>query len=168
MFRTRLVNGCRSHVRSRPRGFEHVPAPLVFLLFYIDSVASAESCETSLIAAADRIEFPLCSVLVELSEDDRRLDREILAQVISEDLLPRILIADADEGIGDLPEVLTSLLGLIDRDRKSDFRDICRDLREVNEDLLVVSLSGSGQVVTLMNDCSARMRQIAVEDEISG
>ena len=138
------------------------------LLFYIDSVAAAKSCETALIAAADRIEFPLSPVLVEFAEDDCCLNREILSQIISEDLLPRVLIADTDKGIGDLPEVLASLFGLINRDRKSDFRNICGDFRKVNDDLLVITLTGTGQIIALMNDRTARMRQIPVEDEIRG
>ena len=77
-------------------------------LLRVDTVVSAECSKTALETAADRIEFPISVMLVNFSNDDGCLDREILTKIIVNDLRSRSLIDDPDEGVGYLSEILTS------------------------------------------------------------
>ena len=121
--------------------------------------------KTALETASDRIESPVSVMLVDLPYDNSCLDREILTKIIMNDLSSRGLIYDPDKGIGYLPEILTSSVRIVNGDRKGNALNVGREFSQIYFDLLIISFAGTGEVISLMNDCSARMSQIAVEDK---
>ena len=102
------------------------------------------------------------------SEHGRRLDGEVLSQVIAEHLLAVGLVKDADEGVVDHAEVLPAALRLIDRHRKGDALDVGRHLRQVDADLLVIPGALAGEIVAQVLHRAGAVAEIAVEDEVPG
>ena len=85
---------------------------------------SAECCQTALESTADRIEFPFTVVFVKFSNNNSCFDGEVLSQIITDQFLVCIFVHDSDICIGNLAEVLSSCLCLIDRYCKSNSLNI--------------------------------------------
>ena len=132
---------------------------------HVDSVMSAERRQTALEAAADGIELPFSVVTVQFSDDDCRLDGKILSQIVADQLLTGRLIHDADEGIGYLPEILSPRIGIIDRNGKGHLCDIRRNETQIYQNLLVISLAFTGEIITHMLNSPALMSEISVKNK---
>ena len=91
----------------------------------------AQSRKAALETAANRIEFPFSVVSVQFPNDNRRFNRKIFAKVITDQFRIGSLIHNTDIGIGNLPEILSSGIGIINRNRKGNLFNICRDFRQV-------------------------------------
>ena len=67
---------------------------------------TAERRKSALESASDGVELPLAVMSVQLSNHDCRLNREILAEIITNQLGVRRLIDNADKRVGNLSKIL--------------------------------------------------------------
>ncbi len=131
-----------------------------------DTVVAAETGESVVVALADGPELPVSAVAVELAEHDGRLEREVLTEVEARQLGAGAVVDDPDEGVLHLAEVLTALGGLVDRHRDGDPVGHRRDLVQLDADLLVVTVAGTGEVVTVVHDGAVGRGEVTVEHEV--
>ena len=103
---------------------------------------------------------------IQLSDDDGRLDGEVLAQVIADEVGAGDHVLDVDIGVLHLAKVLAAHVGVVDGDGEGDPLDVGGDLGQIDLDLLIVALALAGEVVAHVLDGFAGVLQIAVEDEL--
>ena len=115
---------------------------------------------------ADCAELPIVSVAVNLTENHRRITGVILVKVEAAEFLARLNIDYADEAVLYKAEMLLALFCLIDGNYKNDLVVILRHLCKVDEDLLVVAVASTGEVVTLVQYGSALMLQMPIVDNV--
>jgi hypothetical protein len=113
-----------------------------------------------------RPQLPLCLISVKLTEDHRRLGRRIPGEAIARQLGIVDLIDHPDEGVAHLPERLTGVVRVTDRDRERDPLGFDRHAREVDRDLLVIALAGSSEVVPGVLHRAFRDAEVVEEDEM--
>src|SRR5689334_1044626 len=97
---------------ARPRGAD------------VGAVVLRAAGEAGRVALADRAELPLRTVAVQLAEDQCRLRRVVLAQVVAGELVVVGRVDHPDEGVGDLAERLAAGVGVVDRHREDDLVDV--------------------------------------------
>ena len=103
---------------------------------------------------------------VDLADDHCSFNGEVLAQIIANDLLAGLIVDDTAVCVANLAKVLTALVSIINGNRESNLFDVCRNCRQINKNLLIVTLAIAGAIVTHMLYGAARVFQIAIKYEI--
>ena len=115
---------------------------------------------------ADGAEFPFAVVTIDLTENQGGHAGVIIGQIILQEFSVVPGIYDADKGIADHTKGLTALNGLIDVHHHHNAINVCGNTIQINDDLLVITGTCTGQVVTHMLDGSGSMTQIAEINDI--
>ena len=127
---------------------------------------TAQGRQAALEAAADGVELPLAVVAVQLAHHDGGLNGEVLPQVVADQVGAGGAVLNVDIGVGYLTEILPAGLRVVDGDGKGDALHIGGHLGQVHNDLLVVAVALTGEVVPHVLHRARAMLEVAVENEL--
>lgn len=130
-------------------------APFKFIQEFANSSdvnpeCAAERFKSALIAGSDSVELPLTAVAVQLADDQRGFDREILGEVVAEKLLVSIGVVNANECIVHLTEILVAYRSVVNGYGERNAGDILRNLAEVDLYCFIVAVAHTVAVVAGM------------------
>ena len=134
-----------------------------------EAVVLDDSGQAVGVALTDGLELPLAVPAVELAEHESRLRGGVLAQVVADDLgvVHGIVgVEDSDVGVGDLAEVLSPAVRLVDAREEDDLVGVRRQGVQLHIQALVIAVALTGPVVPLVLHSTGRVLEVVVEDEV--
>ena len=117
-------------------------------VFKLDHVVNISYFDT----ISNCLEFPLTIMAVDVRNENACHICKVAIDVVSNQLFLCVKVINMHEAIFDLAEVLPFGKGAVDVDDDRESFDIGRNFVEPDVDLLVISVTCSGEVVTVMLD----------------
>jgi hypothetical protein len=132
----------------------------------VDTVVESDPTQARSVALADGPELPLGLVAVQLTEHHGGFGGRVFGEVEPGEFVVVGRVHHADEGVRHLSEGLIAGLRVVDGDREDDLVGLRGETGEVHLDLLIVTLTGTGEVVALVLDRAVGGAEVVEENEV--